>query len=67
MPKSFPTYRFNWLDPAKSKLDKHDDDSSGCILAVDLEYPEELHKVLNDYPLAPGKLKIKNNCCLTIN
>ena len=30
----------------------------GYILEVDLEYPDELHALLNDYPLAPEKLAI---------
>ena len=27
------------------------------ILKVDLEYPDKLHELHNDYPLAPGKLE----------
>ena len=30
----------------------------GYILEVDLEYPDELHALRNDYPLAPEKLAI---------
>ena len=26
------------------------------MLEVDLEYPKELHKLHNDYPLAPDKI-----------
>ena len=25
----------------------------GCVLEVDLQYPKELRKLHNDYPLAP--------------
>ena len=32
--------------------------SKGCVLEVDLEYPEELRELHNGYPLAPEK-KIK--------
>ena len=30
----------------------------GYILEVDLEYPDELHVLYNDYPLAPEKLAV---------
>ena len=30
----------------------------GCILEVDLEYPEELHDLHNEYPLATERLEI---------
>ena len=31
----------------------------GCILEVDLEYPQELHEEHNSYPLAPEKKAVK--------
>ena len=33
----------------------------GCFLEVDLEYPEELHELHNDFPLAPEKLAVSSD------
>ena len=42
----------------------------GYILEVDLEYPDELHELHNDYPFAPEKIAISHdilpNCCKKI-
>ena len=35
--------------------------SDGYILEVDLEYPDDLHELHNDYPLAPEKPEISHN------
>ena len=42
----------------------------GYILEVDLKYPSKLHKLHNDYPLAPEKLRVSKDMlsdyCLSI-
>ena len=50
-----PYGRFKW--PNQKEIDKFDVNSIGCnstdvyILKADLEYPDELHKLQNDYLL----------------
>ena len=51
----------------QKEIDKFDLNSikenslDGYILEVDLEYPDKLHELRNDYPLAPEKLKINHD------
>ena len=62
MSQYLPTGGFKWLSPKqieKINLGKYTDDSKkGLILEVDLEYPQELHDLHNDYPLGPEKVKV---------
>ena len=39
----------------------------GYFLEVDLEYPEELNELHNDYPLASGKLAVSNDVFCIVN
>ena len=58
--KFISTNGFQWIDPKRFGLNKCTRNSSkGCFLEVDLEYTEELCKLNNDYPLAPGKIELK--------
>ena len=34
---------------------------TGSFLEVDLKYPDELHELHNDYPLAPEKLAVSSD------
>ena len=60
-----PTGNFRWMtdkDTNKIDLGKYKaDGKKGLSLEVDLEYPEELHDLHNDYPVAPGKTKVSKN------
>ena len=37
------------------------DGKKGLILEVDLEYPQELHDLHNNYPVGPKKVKVSND------
>ena len=62
MSQYLPYANFKWvknIDKIEQKLMQIKKDSStGYILEVDLEYPQELHDIHNDYPLAPEKINI---------
>ena len=63
MSEYLPYGEFNWL----KNVDKFDVNSineksdTEYFLEVDLEYPDELHELHNDYPLAPEKLAVTND------
>ena len=56
MSKQLPTSGFKQLTVDELDDWKH----LSCILEVDVEYPEDLHDLHNDYPLAPERFKIGN-------
>ena len=62
MSQYLPTGGFRWLTEKEIKntdLAKYKEDSKkSVILEVDVEYPQELHDLHNDYPLAPEKIKV---------
>ena len=65
MTQYLPYVAFKWL--GKKEIDEFDlnsigkNSSIGCMLEVDLEYPDELRNLHNDYPLAPERLEISQN------
>ena len=65
MSQYLPTGNFRWMTDKEIKkinLGKYKaDGKKGSILEVDLEYPQELHDLHNDYPVCPGKVKVSNN------
>ena len=65
MSQYLPTGGFKWLKQNKIDnldLKKYDkENKKGIILEVDLEYPEKLHDLHNDYPLAAEKIKVEKS------
>ena len=65
MSQYLPTGDFKWIsDKEINKLDlgKYKaNGKKGLILEVDLEYPQELHDMHNDYPVCPEKVKVSND------
>ena len=65
MSQCLPYSEFKWLNKKEISrfcLNSISENSFvGYILEVDLEYPDKLHNLHNDYPLAPEKLEITQN------
>ena len=54
-----PTKILYWVNPKDFNLDNYSNDSPiSCFLEVDLDYPDELYDLHNDYPLASKKIKV---------
>ena len=56
MSMKLPTHGFKWMNDKELIAWR----KIPCILEVDLEYPNELHDLHNDYPLAPERIMCKN-------
>ena len=66
MSEKLPTRGFKWLTSGEMEnLYKNQVvqvwEKTPCILEVDLEYPENLHDLHNDYPFCPERVKCENN------
>ena len=61
---------FKWVEVNNETvnriLNKSDNSLHSYFLEVDLDYPEELHDIHNDYSMAPEKIKIEMKCYLHI-
>ena len=65
MSQYHPNSKFKWLNKKESnRFDVYsvaENSSISYVLEVDLEYPSELHKLHNDYPLASETIEISQN------
>ena len=67
MSQYLPTHGFKWLQLETTSpefwtnfvLQQEDSQDTGYFFETDLEYPEELHDLHDQYPLAPEHLEIK--------
>ena len=62
MSEKLPTHGFKWLTNGEMENLFNNQivqvwEKTPCILEVDLEYPEKLHDLHNDYPLCPERVK----------
>ena len=58
MVKDLPYKDFEWVNDVSSLDPIHPPSGKGYILEGDLDYPEDLHDLHNDYPLAPVRRKV---------
>ncbi|GFT87145.1 uncharacterized protein NPIL_461031 [Nephila pilipes] len=61
MSQFLPTHVFEWIKEPVNFMEISDESDIGFILEVDLDYPENLHDLHNDYPLAPETLNVTND------
>ena len=65
MSEKLPTHGFKWLTSGEMENLFNNQvvqiwEKTPCILEVDLEYPENLHDLHNDYPFCPERVECKN-------
>ena len=59
MMQFLPTEILDWVDSKDFNPDNYSNYSSiGCLLEVDLDYPDEWHDLCNDYPLSVEKIEV---------
>ena len=66
MCKKLPVSGFKWADDLPTFTENFiknydEEDDTGYLFVVDVEYPKNLHKLLSDLPFLPERMKI-NNC-----
>ena len=63
MSEYLPYGEFRWVKNVDGfdVMSINEKSDTGYILEVDLDYPDKLHELHNDYPLAPEKLAVSND------
>ena len=67
MSEYLPYGKFEWVKNVDeiNVISINEKSDIGYFLEVDLEYPNELYELHNDYPLAPEKLAVSNDMLST--
>ena len=70
--KKLPLDNFKWIDDlsmfTKDFIKNCDEESDiGYLLAVDIKYPKNLHKLHSDLPFLPDRMKINKDNKLVCN
>ena len=63
MSKYLPYGEFRWVKNVDGfdVMSINEKSDTGYLLEVNLDYPDELHELHNDYPLAPEKLAVSSD------
>ena len=66
MSEYLPYQKFEWLENIDQfdVMSINEKNDIGYFLEVDLEYPDQLHKLHSDHPLAPEKLAVSSDMLL---
>ena len=61
MSEYLPYEEFKWLKNVLDVMSINEKNAIGYLLQVDVQYPDKLHELYNDYPLAPEKLTVSSD------
>ncbi|XP_057296306.1 uncharacterized protein LOC130625271 [Hydractinia symbiolongicarpus] len=72
MSQKLPTHGFKWREDLENftqvSIENYKNGDDGYFLEVDVNYPKKLHKLHNDLPFLPEKMRLNNDCeMLTCN
>ena len=59
-----PVKKFEWMEDSSQSYEgfiknSHEESNEGYFLKVDIQYPEKLHKLYNDLPFLPERMKFE--------
>ena len=66
-----PVNKFEWMEDSSQSYEgfiknSHEEINEGYFLKVDIQYPEKLHKLYNDLPFLPERMKFEKSKSLLL-